>query len=323
MLQTSETFSLNGKKVWVAGHHGMVGSALVGRLTDENTSEILTVARDQLDLTNSAMTKAWMLENKPDVIIIAAAKVGGIYANKTYPAQFIYQNLMIACNIIHAAYELGVEKLLYLGSSCIYPRQAYQPIMEEALLTGTLEPTNEAYAIAKIAGVKLCEFYRQEYGVNFIAAMPTNLYGPGDNYHPQNSHVIPALIQKAHQAKINKAATMEVWGTGQVRREFMHVNDCADGLIHVLKYYAEPSHINIGTGSDISIKDVARTVAEVVGFDGEITFDTSMPDGTPRKLMSSEKLTALGWSASISLEAGLEDAYNWYLKNIATEPFRA
>jgi GDP-L-fucose synthase len=226
---------------------------------------------------------------------------------------------MIACNIIHAAHELGVEKLLYLGSSCIYPRQAHQPITEQALLTGTLEPTNEAYAIAKIAGVKLCEFYRQEYGSNFIAAMPTNLFGPGDNYHPQNSHVIPALIQKAHQAKVSQADFMEVWGTGQVRREFMHVNDCADGLVHVLKHYSGPSHINIGTGSDVSIAEVAQTVAQTVGFKGVMKFDTSMPDGTPRKLMSSDKLSALGWSPKISLEAGLKDAYDWYLDNIVAE----
>ncbi len=319
MSNASAPFSLAGKKVWVAGHRGMVGSALVKRLESENPSAVLTVSRDDLDLTDSAATKAWMQAHKPDVIIIAAAKVGGIYANKTYPAQFIYQNLMIACNIIHAAYELGVEKLLYLGSSCIYPRQAHQPITEQALLTGTLEPTNEAYAIAKIAGVKLCEFYRQEYGSNFIAAMPTNLFGPGDNYHPQNSHVIPALIQKAHQAKVSNADSMEVWGTGQVRREFMHVNDCADGLVHVLKHYSGPSHINIGTGSDVSIAEVAQTVAQTVGFKGDMKFDTSMPDGTPRKLMSSDKLSALGWSPQISLEAGLKDAYDWYLDNIVAE----
>jgi GDP-L-fucose synthase len=316
MSVTQETLSLLGKRVWVAGHNGMVGAALVKRLESEKPAETLTVARKDLDLTDSAATKSWMVENKPDVIIIAAAKVGGIYANKTYPAQFIYQNLMIACNIIHAAYELGVEKLLYLGSSCIYPRQAHQPITEGALLTGTLEPTNEAYAIAKIAGVKLCEFYRQEYGSNFIAAMPTNLFGPGDNYHPQNSHVIPALIQKAHNAKVAEADFMEVWGTGQVRREFMHVNDCADGLVHVLKHYSGPSHINIGTGSDVSIAEVAQTVAQTVGFQGDMKFDTSMPDGTPRKLMSSDKLLALGWSPKISLEAGLKDAYDWYLENI-------
>ena len=294
----------------------MVGSALVQKLRVEGKSELLTADRTALDLTDSAAVNRWIKEVKPDVIVIAAAKVGGIHANNTYPADFIYQNLMIACNLIHAAHQTDVEKLLYLGSSCIYPRLADQPIVEEALLSGPLEKTNEAYAIAKIAGVKLCQYYRQQYGRDFISAMPTNLYGPGDNYHPENSHVIPALIRKAHAAKISKADTMEVWGSGQVKREFMYVDDCADALIHILKCYSDASHINVGTGHDMTIQSVAQRVAAAVGFKGELINNTTMPDGTPRKLMSSEKLRGLGWNPSIDLSEGLERTYKWFLDNV-------
>ena len=295
----------------------MVGSALCRKITEEGISELVFEDRENLDLTKSGAVAEWVSHVKPDVVIVAAAKVGGIHANNTYPADFIYQNLMIACNVIEAAHQSNVEKLLYLGSSCIYPRLAEQPITEEALLSGALEKTNEAYAIAKIAGVKLCQYYRQQYGRDFISAMPTNLYGPGDNYHPENSHVIPALIRKAHAAKVNDAKTMEVWGSGQVKREFMYVDDCAEALIHILKYYSDVSHINVGTGHDITIQSVAQKVAAAVGFKGELVNNTTMPDGTPRKLMSSEKLRDLNWEPSVGLTEGLERTYKWFVDNIA------
>ena len=256
-----------------------------------------------------------MRKNKPDTVIIAAAKVGGIHANSVYPAEFLYENLMIAANIIHAAHRVDVEKLLFLGSSCIYPKFANQPIQESSLLTGPLEPTNEWYAVAKIAGIKLCESYRKQYGRDFISAMPTNLYGPGDNYHPENSHVIPALIRKAHNAKIENSPTMEVWGTGSVRREFMHADDCADGLIFALKNYSDNQHINIGTGKDVTIQELAQTIANIVGYKGKLENNTSQPDGTPRKLMANDRLKLMGWTANISLEMGLKQAYAWFLEN--------
>ncbi len=315
-------YSLAGKRVWVAGHRGMVGAALVRRLQREEPAEILTATRAQLDLTDQAATSAWVKDTRPDAVFVPAAKVGGIYANDSYPAEFLYQNLMIASNIIHASYQAGTEKLLFLGSSCIYPKFAEQPIREDALLTGALEPTNEWYAIAKIAGIKLCQSYRKQYGVDFISAMPTNLYGPGDNYHPMNSHVIPALIRKAHEAKVDKAESMEIWGSGTPRREFLHVDDCADALVHLMKVYSDAGHINVGSGEDLPIGDLAQLVMDVVGFEGELTKDTGKPDGTPRKLMSADKIRALGWQPSISLRDGLADAYDWFLANEENIPSR-
>ncbi|MBO6728443.1 MAG: GDP-L-fucose synthase [Maricaulis sp.] len=300
------------KRVWVAGHRGMVGSALVRRLEREAPAEILTATRDQLDLVDQAATARWIEREKPDAIFIPAARVGGIYANDTYPAEFLYQNLMIASNIIQAAHSVGVEKLLFLGSSCIYPKFADQPIVENALLTGELESTNEWYAIAKIAGIKMCQAYRKQYGDDFISAMPTNLYGPGDNYHPENSHVIPAIIRKAHEAKLAGAESMEIWGTGLPMREFLHADDCADALVHLMKVHSAPEHVNVGSGEDIAIKDLARLVMDVVGFEGALTHDLSKKDGTPRKLMSADRIRALGWKPSISLRDGLAHAYECF-----------
>lgn len=310
-------YELRGKRVWVAGHRGMVGSALVRRLERERPLEILKATRQELDLTDQAATRKWMAEHRPQAVFIPAAKVGGIVANDRYPADFLYQNLMIATNIINASYEVGVEKLLFLGSSCIYPRLSKQPIEESALLTGPLEPTNEWYAIAKIAGIKLCQSYRKQHNADFISAMPTNLYGPNDNYHPENSHVIPALIRKAHNAKLSKSDSMEIWGTGTPRREFLHADDCADALVHLMKEYSGAAPVNVGSGEDLSIEALAKTVMEVVDFNGSLTKDLSKPDGTPRKLMSAEKLKSLGWKPSISLRDGLKDAYAWFLENEA------
>lgn len=306
-------YALEGKRVWVAGHRGMVGSALMRRLEQEHPAELITATRQQVNLTDQAATTAWIETSRPDAVFIPAAKVGGILANDTYPADFLHENLMIAANIIHACHKVGVEKLLFLGSSCIYPKFADQPISEDALLTGPLEPTNEWYAVAKIAGIKLCQAYRKQHGDDFISAMPTNLYGPGDNYHPQKSHVIPALIRKAHEAKLAGADSMEIWGTGTPRREFLHADDCADALVHLMKVYSGDKHVNVGSGEDLPIETLARLVMEVVGFDGELTRDTSKPDGTPRKLMSAERIRALGWAPSISLRDGLADAYRWFL----------
>ncbi len=303
------SYSLKGKKIWVAGGNGMVGSAIIRRLSAENPSDVLTISSKELDLRNQTATQKWIHENKPDAVFMAAAKVGGIHANNTYPAQFLYDNLMMAANVIHESYKAGVEKLLFLGSSCIYPKMAPQPIAEDSLMTGPLEPTNSAYAVAKISGVYLCETYRREYGADFISAMPTNLYGPGDNYHPQNSHVIPGLIRRAHEAKENGAETLSVWGSGTPRREFLNADDCADALVHVMKHYSDAETINIGSGTDMTIADLARMICEVVGFEGELVFDSSKPDGTPRKLMSGAKLQALGWSPNINLKDGLTAAY--------------
>lgn len=310
-------YSLQGKRVWVAGHRGMVGSALVRRLEREDPAEILKVTRQEVDLIDQAATTAWIERARPEAVFIPAAKVGGILANDTYPADFLYDNLMIAANIIHACHKAGVEKLLFLGSSCIYPKFAQQPITEDSLLTGLLEPTNEWYAIAKIAGIKLCQAYRRQHGDDFISAMPTNLYGPRDNYHPQNSHVIPALIRKAHEAKASGAKALEIWGTGTPRREFLHADDCADALVHLMKVYSDPEHVNVGSGEDLPIKELAQLVMEVVGFDGDLIHDTSKPDGTPRKLMSADKIRKLGWTPSISLRDGLADAYSWFLDHHA------
>jgi len=315
MTEFPQIYSLSGKRIWVAGHRGMVGSALLRRLENIDC-EVLTATRQKLDLLSQSDVNNWTAAKKPDAVIIAAAKVGGIFANSEYPADFLYQNMMIASNIIQASHLAGVSKLLFLGSSCIYPKFADQPIAEASLLTGALEPTNEAYAIAKIAGIKLCEAYRRQYGCNFISAMPTNLYGPGDNYHPENSHVIPALIRKIHVAKSAGDNSIEVWGTGQVRREFMHADDCADALLHILQHYSEDEHINVGVGEDITIQGVTQRLMDIAGYDGKIINNTSMPDGTPRKLLSNQKLKALGWTPSISLEQGLRQAYEWYEQNL-------
>ena len=310
------TYPLAGKRVWVAGHRGMVGGALVRQLEAENCT-VLTVGRDGLDLRDGRAVQAWMSANRPQAVILAAAKVGGIVANDSWPADFLFDNLAIENAIIHGAFETGVEKLLFLGSSCIYPKFAPQPIREDALLTGPLEPTNEWYAVAKIAGIKLCQAYRRQHGRDFISAMPTNLYGPGDNFDLTSSHVIPALMRKAHEAKMAGAATMTIWGSGTPRREFLHVDDCASALLFLLKNYSGESHVNVGSGTDVTIEELARLVMRVVGFEGELVRDTTKPDGTPRKLMSNEKLAAMGWTPSISLEEGLAKTYRWFLENKA------
>jgi GDP-L-fucose synthase len=307
-------YGLSGKKIWVAGHRGMVGSALVRRLNAENCV-LLTVDRSEVDLRNQAQVDGWVKTNRPDAVFLAAARVGGILANSNQPADFIYDNLMIESNVIHAAYKFGVEKLLFLGSSCIYPRLAEQPIVEGALLTGALEPTNEWYAIAKIAGIKLCQAYRTQHGCDFISAMPTNLYGPGDNYDLSTSHVIPALLRKAHSAKINKDKSFEIWGSGTPRREFLHVDDLAGALVHMIKHYSSDEHLNIGCGSDLSIHELALIISSVVGFGGNITFDRTKPDGTPRKLLDVSRVTQLGWQPLISIERGLHDVYKNVLAN--------
>jgi GDP-L-fucose synthase len=309
--------SLAGRRVWVPGHRGMVGSAIMRRLRREGC-ELLISERDAVDLRRQAETEAWMAAYRPEFIFLAAGKVGGILANDTYPAEFLYDNLMIAAHIIETAHRLKAQKLLYLGSSCIYPRSAEQPIDEDALLTGPLEPTNEWYAIAKIAGIKLCQSYRREYGDDFISAMPTNLYGPFDNFDPNSSHVMPALIRKTHEAKLRGDRQVVIWGTGDARREFLHVDDCADALVHLMKTYSDSRHLNVGSGEDGTILEIVRTVCEVVGFEGEIVRDLEKPDGMPRKLMSSARLRASGWAPRIPLRDGLAATYAWYLENIAT-----
>ena len=314
MTNSAATYELSGKRVFVAGHKGMVGSAIVRRLQAEGC-DILTAGRQELDLIDQAAVRGWLADAKPDALIIAAAKVGGILANDTYPADFLYDNLMIETNLIEASFRIGVEKLLFLGSSCIYPKLAEQPIAEEALLTGPLEPTNEWYAVAKIAGIKLCQAYRRQHGVDYISAMPTNLYGPGDNYNLETSHVIPALIRKAHSSKETGAPAMTIWGTGTPRREFLHADDCADALVHLMKYYSGDEHVNVGSGEDMTIEALARMVMEVVGYEGELEKDLSKPDGTPRKLMRADKLRSLGWSPRIGMREGLEDAYRWFVEH--------
>jgi GDP-L-fucose synthase len=308
----AQPFSLAGRRIWVAGHRGMVGSAAVRRLARESC-EILVADRAELELRDQASVLAWMERAKPDVVIVAAATVGGIYANSTRPADFLYDNLAIETNIIHAAYKLTVPKLLFLGSACIYPREAPQPMSEDALLTGPLEPTNEWYAIAKIAGIKLCQAYRKQHGCDFISAQPNNLYGPGDNFDLEGSHVIPALIVKAHEAKLSGAANFELWGSGRPLREFLHVDDLADALVHLLQHYSGPVPLNIGTGEEVSIADLAHTIADVVGFTGALTFDTTKPDGSPRKLLDDRRMKALGWKSSIGLKDGLASTYRWFL----------
>lgn len=313
MVATEKSYSLEGKRIWVAGHRGMVGSALVRRLSALDC-QILTVARAELDLRRQAEVERWLEDSQPDAVFVAAAKVGGILANDTYPADFIYDNLMIETNIIHGAWHVGVEKLLFLGSSCIYPREAPQPITEEALLTGPLEPTNEWYAMAKIAGIKLCDAYRRQHDARFISAMPTNLYGPGDNYDLRTSHVIPALIAKAHAAKMEGAASMVVWGSGRPRREFLYVEDLADALVWLMERYDDAPHVNVGTGEDVTIRELAEIVASIVSFDGEIIFDPRMPDGTPRKLLDVGCLRSHGWSAMTPLREGIGITYEEFLK---------
>lgn len=305
-------FPLEGKRVWVAGHRGMVGSAIVRRLASEGC-EILTTGRDVLDLERQSDVEAWMAREKPDAIFMAAAKVGGILANDSYPADFLYKNLVIETNIVDAAWRNGVGKMLFLGSSCIYPKFAPQPIMEDSLLTGPLEPTNEWYAIAKIAGIKLAQAYRKQHGCDFISAMPTNLYGIGDNFDLNSSHVMPALIRKAHEAKLAGADSITIWGTGTPRREFLNADDCADACVFLMKTYSDFEHVNVGSGEDITILELAQLVCEVVGFEGGIVTDTSKPDGTPRKLMSASKLRAMGWEPKIALKDGLESAYGAFL----------
>jgi len=309
-------YDLTGKKVFVAGHRGLVGSAIVRRLEQEDCT-ILTATRQELDLLDTAAVNAWMDANRPDAVFVAAAKVGGILANDTYPADFIYQNLMIELNLIHAAHTHDVGKLLFLGSSCIYPKFAEQPIVEEALLTGSLEPTNEWYAVAKIAGIKLCQAYRKQHGRDFISAMPTNLYGPGDNFDLASSHVLPALIRKAHEARLRGDTEMVIWGTGSPRREFLYSEDCADACVFLMKHYSDAEHVNVGSGEDIPIYDLTRLVNEVVGFEGEIVKDPTKPDGTPRKLMSADKLRAMGWQPSHGLREGVALTYRWFLDNVA------
>jgi GDP-L-fucose synthase len=305
-------FDLGGTKVFVAGHRGMVGAALVRRLADVRC-EVITAGRDQVDLERQEQAERFLAATKPDVVIVAAAKVGGIHANNTYPAEFISENLAIARNAVHGSYLAGVKKLLFLGSSCIYPRLAQQPMREEELLSGPLETTNQWYAVAKIAGIKLCQAYRRQYGADFISVMPTNLYGPGDNYHPENSHVVPALIRRFHEAKQDGTAGVKVWGTGKPFREFLFVDDLADACLFVLEHYSDEQHVNVGSGEEVTIADFARLVADVVGYRGELTFDPSRPDGVPRKLLDSSKLARLGWRARTSLRAGLEQAYAAFL----------
>ncbi|MCW2238548.1 GDP-L-fucose synthase [Azospirillum canadense] len=304
-------FDLHGRRVWVAGHRGMVGSAVVRRLARERCS-VLTVERSTVDLCRQSDVEAWVAEARPDAIVLAAAKVGGIHANDTRPAEFIHDNLAIETNIIHAAWRSGVGKLLFLGSSCIYPKFAPQPMTEDALLTGPLEPTNQWYAVAKIAGIKLCQAYRRQYGCDFISAMPTNLYGPGDNFSQTSSHVLPALIRKIHEAVAHGQETVEIWGTGRPRREFLHVDDLADALVFMLRHYSGEEHLNVGTGTDVSIAELAQTVADVVGYRGRFSFDASMPDGTPRKLMDVGRLAGLGWRARMDLRTGIAETYDWY-----------
>lgn len=306
-------YSLRGKRVWVAGHRGMLGSALVRRLQGE-PCEILTVDRQAADLRDPAAVGVWMEEVRPQAIFLAAARVGGILANDCRPAEFLHDNLRIALNVIDAAHRTDVEKLLFLGSSCVYPRLAPQPIPEEALLTGPLERTNSAYAVAKIAGIKLCDSYRRQHGADFISAMPTNLYGPNDNYDLESAHVLSALLRKAHEAKVAGVGRLTIWGSGTPRREFMHVDDCADALVHLMRHYSGDMPINVGTGKDIAVAELARLVMQIVGLDAEIVFDRSKPDGTPRKLLDVRRLSALGWSARIPLEEGIRTTY-------ATAPF--
>jgi GDP-L-fucose synthase len=309
-------FDLTGKRVWVAGHRGMAGSAIARRLAQENC-EVVTVTHDELDLLRQAEVESWMQSSRIDAVFLAAAKVGGIMANSTRPAEFIYENLAIETNIVHAAWRAGVKKLLFLGSSCIYPRMAQQPMREESLLTGLFEPTNEWYAIAKVAGIKLCQAYRRQYGCDFVSVMPTNLYGPGDRYDAQGGHVVAALIMKIHAAKAAGNSTVELWGSGTPRREFLFSEDLADACVFVMKNYSAELFLNVGTGHDMTILELAQSIAKVAGWEGTFTLDQSKPDGMPRKVMDVSRLLAMGWSAPTDFETGMKEAYTWYVANVA------
>ena len=310
--ESGSAFTLKGKRIWVAGHRGMVGAATVRRLEAEDC-KILTTGREDVDLRRQAEVEDWMAQARPDGIVLAAATVGGILANDTRPADFIYDNLAIETNVIEAARRVGVGKLLLLGSSCIYPRLAPQPMTEEALLTGALEPTNQWYAVAKIAGIKLCQAYRRQFGADFISAMPANLFGPGDNFDLESSHVAAALLRKAHEAKRGDADSLTIWGSGTPKREFLYVDDCADALVHLLAHYSGERHVNIGTGQDVTIRELAETIASVVGYRGAFRYDTTKPDGTPRKLLDVSRLRELGWTATTTLRDGLAKTYDWYV----------
>src|SRR5262249_45299979 len=309
---SAELFNIEGKRIYVAGHHGMVGSAIVRRLKGE-PCELITADRDQVNLERQVQTEEFLGAIQPDVVIVAAARVGGIHTNSSYPAEFISENLAIARNMVDASYRVGVRKLLFLGSSCIYPRLAEQPMREEELLTGPLEPTNEWYAVAKIAGIKLCQAYRRQYGADFISVMPTNVYGPGDNYHPENSHVVAALIRRFHESKQDGATVVTVWGTGKPRREFLFVDDLADACVFLLENYSGEQHVNVGSGEEVTIAQFAALVAEVVDYRGKLVFDPSRPDGVPRKLLDSSKLAAMGWRARTPLRGGLKQTYSAFL----------
>ena len=311
--QPRRHFSLTGKRIFVAGHKGMVGSAIVRHLEATHDATILTASRQDCDLTRQDQVERWFARHKPDIVIDAAAKVGGILANDSYPADFLHENLMIQGNLIHTAHQNGVDRLLFLGSSCIYPKLAPQPMAEDSLLTGPLETTNQWYAIAKIAGLKMTEAYRRQHGRHYISAMPTNLYGPHDNFDLQNSHVLPALMRKMDEARRSGQGSVEIWGTGEVLREFLHVDDLARGCVFLLEHYDDAEHINIGTGQEVSIRQLAQTIKQVTGFAGTLHFNTDYPDGTPRKLMDSRRILAMGWQPRISLEAGIEQTYRWYL----------
>lgn len=316
------SFDLTGQRVWVAGHRGMAGSAIVRRLRREDC-EIVTVTRSELDLLRQADVNAWMADKKIAAVFLAAATVGGIMANMMRPADFLYENLVITTNVIHAARQTGVKKLLFLGSSCIYPRLAEQPMREDALLTGALEPTNEWYAIAKIAGIKLCQALRRQYGCDFVSVMPTNLYGPGDRYDGQDSHVVASLIMKIHAAKVTNSATVELWGSGTPRREFLYSEDLADACVFVMKHYSDEMFLNVGTGRDMTVLELAESIARIVGWKGTFTFDRSKPDGMPRKVMDVSRLRAMGWSAPTDFETGMKEAYRWYVANVASVPSHA
>lgn len=303
-------------RIFVVGHRGLVGSAIVNALNQHGYKNLVLASRTELDLRDQAAVRSFFNRERPEYVFLAAAKVGGILANNTYPAEFLYDNLMIEANVVDAAYRVGVQKLLFLGSTCIYPKLSPQPLKEEYLLTGPLEPTNEWYAIAKIAGIKLCQAYYRQYGCRFISAMPTNLYGPGDNFDLKTSHVLPALIRKFHESKVSGAARVEVWGTGTPLREFCHVDDCAEACLYLMEVYESPEIINIGEGKDISIRDLAMLIKHVIGYTGDIAFDPSKPDGTPRKLVDTSRISALGWKPRISLDAGIRMTYDWYVSEL-------
>lgn len=322
-MLVKQNFKLEGKRIWVTGHRGLVGSAVVRLLSREGNCTLLTTTRDELDLTRQSDVENWMEQNRPQVVIMTAAKVGGIMANNTYPADFMSENLDIENNIIKSAKRFGVEKLVFLGSVCIYPKFAKEPITEDQLLTGALEPTNESYALAKIAGIQLCRSYRRQYGCDFISLMPTNLYGPGDNFHLMDSHVLPALMAKIHTAKIEGRSMVEIWGSGNPRREFMHSDDLASAIVFSLRHYSDEMPINVGVGYDFSIRDTAEMLARIIGWNGRLVFNTNYPDGTPHRLLDTSRLNQLGWKPSIDLISGLRSTYSWFLKNESNSATRS